>query len=66
MQPYQPNHALSARRPILGFTAAPKPATREPAYAPQHDFLMLSLHPQLNAGQPAVEAPVKRPRARAA
>ena len=66
MQPYQPNHALSARRPILGLNAAPKPAAREPAYAPQHDFLMLSLHPQLAAGQPAVEAPVKRPRARAA
>lgn len=66
MQPYQPNYALSARRPILGFTAAPTPATRVPAYAPQHDFLMLSLNPQLTAGQPAVETPAKRARARAA
>lgn len=62
----QPKIAPTARRSILGFTAAPTPTTREPAYAPQHDFLMLSLNPQLTAGQPAVDRPSKRARARAA
>jgi hypothetical protein len=66
MQPYQPHPALTARRPILSFTAGTKIAAPEPAYAPQHDFLVLSLSPQLSAHQPAAALPAKRDRTRAA
>lgn len=62
----QPKIAPTARRSILGFTAAPTPTTREPADAPQHDFLMLSLSPQLSPNQPAAALPAKRGRTRAA
>jgi hypothetical protein len=66
MQPYQPNHALTARRPILSFTAGTKIAAPKPAYAPQHDFLVLSLSPHLSADQPRAALPAKRSRTRAA
>lgn len=66
MQPYQPNHALTARRPILSFTAETKKNAPGPAYAPQHDFLMLSLSPQLSPDQTAAALPAKRGRTRAA
>ena len=66
MQTYQPNHALTARLPILSFTAGTKTAAPESAYAPQHDFLVLSLSPQLSADQPAAALPAKRSGTRAA
>lgn len=69
MQTTQPTNTRHARHPILGFKtipAHPAPAGREAAYAPQHDFLMPNLCPQLTPdfAPPAARAP--RDQARAA
>ncbi len=57
MQTTRPANPRHPRLPIRGFTAAP---TRpEPAYTPQHDFLMPNLCPQFT---PAPTAPAEGPR----
>jgi hypothetical protein len=69
MQTTQPMNTRHARHPILSFKtmpAPPTPARREALYAPQHDFLMPNLCPQLTPDFAPPTARTPRDQARAA